>query len=137
MVLALTVLAVVAIGTAIGFSQRSADSVTEEKIVGTWESVTRDAPGQLIMMEGGKVEARGLTLLDPYSRDEATPLATNLTGEGSWVLVAPIVDIDLLGGDQTSVPLLAISSPLGGVTLQAVIGDPDSPTFTQVFHKVE
>jgi hypothetical protein len=123
----------------LGFSEQNVEDLTGSRLAGTWSSATSEAPGQLVFAENGRVEARDLTLFDDdeYWRSHTlVTLAEGLNADGSWDLSGYDLNIDF--GDnhhEVRSSLLVTSSAFGGLTLRAIIGDPDGPAFTQDFKK--
>lgn len=123
----------------LGYSPQVDPDVAEAELVGTWVSATPEAPGEFTLGENGQSTVRGLTVLDQsvyWQAGSLQKLAEDLDSDGLWSLNSDNVHIELDGDDTTPRwTLLVTSSAFGGITLEAIVGDPDGPAFTQVFKR--
>jgi hypothetical protein len=123
----------------LGSASYPVDEVPDSEMVGNWVSATTDAPGELQLAEAGKATSRNLTVLDQsahWDTGVVRKAAEQLDANGTWLLRADNLHVTIRNGDQEiQWTLLVTESAFGGLRLEAIVGDPDGPAFTQVFEK--
>ncbi|HEY9291385.1 MAG TPA: hypothetical protein VIP98_08925 [Microlunatus sp.] len=137
--LACSIAATSAVVFVLGSASSPVDEVPNEEMVGTWVSATSDAPGELRLDEAGKATSRDLTVPDQsayWDTDSVRMAAEELNANGTWLLRADNLHVTMRNGDQEiQWTLFVTESTFGGLRLEAIVGDPDGPAFTQVFEK--
>jgi hypothetical protein len=122
-----------------GYAPHPIRDVADAELVGTWESTAGDAPGELQLAEAGKATARDLTVLDQSAYWDTGPVqneAEQLDASGTWRLSGYNLQVAMSDDDQAiEWTLLVTESAFGGLKLEAIVGDPDGPAFTQAFEK--
>lgn len=109
------------------------DSATEGDVAGRWVSINADAPGELVLEQGGVARSVDLTFYNQRSKSEQIQ-ASDVTADGTWTVVEGQVYVEFVhDGEQIDLVLFVVTSPLGGTSLEAIVGDPDAPRVVQKF----
>ncbi len=114
------------------------DSVTSSDVEGTWVSSSKEAPGVLTLRLDGEAEAEGLTVYD-HVADPVAVLGVDIDGFGEWRLYAGRVSVSIQDADDDEFlfQMFVMSSPLRGMFLRAIVGDPDAPRAVQDFRPAD
>ncbi|MFE1643949.1 hypothetical protein ACFM35_00030 [Microbacterium sp. P01] len=127
---------VVAAAAVVGNTERTVDTLAAEDLIGTWISTTAEGPGNLVLQPGAQAELRDLTIFDQSNFYSVAVLGESINSSGQWVLAGDHLAVDFtLDGEESRWTLLVMSSPIGGVSLQAIVGDPDAPGVRQTFQR--
>lgn len=130
-----TVLLTAGIASSILFTPQPADDVEASSLTGTWVSTSRKAPGSFEISEGGAITLNDLTFMTEQGVS-LPPEFRTVSASGNWEQYGSQLGVRLRAdGESLSWDLGIYRNLIGGLTLQAIAGDPDSPTFTQVFTK--
>ncbi|MBM7504806.1 hypothetical protein ACFPER_15990 [Agromyces aurantiacus] len=122
---------------AFGYAPQPIGDTADAALVGTWVSASGDAPGELHLTEAGKATARDLTVPDQsayWGTGVVEMAAEHLDAEGTWRLNHDNLHVSMSNDDhEIEWTLLVSRSAFGGLKLEAIVGDPDGPAFTQAF----